>query len=500
MNINLKFVILAALLLAFFLGLFTILDVTEKNKLEALFKSQEESRCLAIDRIVTLVGSSLASYVYDYTYWDEMVNFLEKPDPKWAELNIDASLATYKAAAAWVYKTNGELAHSANSPKDAYLEALPVPAEAIGILFARKRFCHFFVNTPGGLMEIRGASVHPSADPERKTEPKGYFFAGRLWDKKFLMDISGMTDTEARLLPISFGEEHKKITDPKEGVMIFPIMLSDWKGNPLITVELVSVAKSILTFNSMSKGVFNLLLLYSAVALTVVALVTFAWLRSPLAHISRALASDNASYIEGLSLKKDEFGRVAALIKKFFKQRELLSHEIAVRKKSEDALRTEEKKFAGIFYSVPVPLVISMIDSGVFVEVNNAFVEMFGYKKEELIGRSSIETGILKEEDREKVRKMASSTGIYRGEIVMHTKTGLEKAFSVSSNVVRLDAGDCLVSSVIDITENKIREGELKRKMDELEHFNKIAVGRELKMVELKSRLQELEEKLKRQG
>lgn len=48
-----------------------------------------------------------------------------------------------------------------------------------------------------------------------------------------------------------------------------------------------------------------------------------------------------------------------------------------------------------------------------------------------------------------------------------------------------------------DVTEKIKREEELKTKYEELEKFSKVAVGRELKMIELKKKVKELEEKLR---
>jgi hypothetical protein len=48
-----------------------------------------------------------------------------------------------------------------------------------------------------------------------------------------------------------------------------------------------------------------------------------------------------------------------------------------------------------------------------------------------------------------------------------------------------------------DITDRKIKEEELGKRTEESERFSKLSVGRELKMVELKKRMKELEEKLK---
>jgi hypothetical protein len=55
-----------------------------------------------------------------------------------------------------------------------------------------------------------------------------------------------------------------------------------------------------------------------------------------------------------------------------------------------------------------------------------------------------------------------------------------------------------------DLTERKkaekqisVTNKELENKVDELERFSKLSVGRELKMIELKERISELEEKLR---
>ena len=48
-----------------------------------------------------------------------------------------------------------------------------------------------------------------------------------------------------------------------------------------------------------------------------------------------------------------------------------------------------------------------------------------------------------------------------------------------------------------DVTKRRETEEKLREKMDELERFNKLMIGRELRMVELKKRIKELEEKLK---
>jgi hypothetical protein len=56
------------------------------------------------------------------------------------------------------------------------------------------------------------------------------------------------------------------------------------------------------------------------------------------------------------------------------------------------------------------------------------------------------------------------------------------------------------LSSGEDITAKKERDKDLKRRTEESEKFAKLAVGRELRMVELKKRIKKLEETIEKHG
>ena len=60
------------------------------------------------------------------------------------------------------------------------------------------------------------------------------------------------------------------------------------------------------------------------------------------------------------------------------------------RKAAEQALRLSEERFAKAFRASPDALVISRIADGVIFEVNDSFVELFGYDRDELIGKSTL--------------------------------------------------------------------------------------------------------------
>jgi PAS domain S-box-containing protein len=68
--------------------------------------------------------------------------------------------------------------------------------------------------------------------------------------------------------------------------------------------------------------------------------------------------------------------------------------DITERRRAEAALRESEERFAKAFHVSPAPMSITPIDSGRFIDVNAQLERMFGYPREELIGRTSTELGL----------------------------------------------------------------------------------------------------------
>ncbi|MCX5782231.1 MAG: PAS domain S-box protein [Elusimicrobia bacterium] len=79
-----------------------------------------------------------------------------------------------------------------------------------------------------------------------------------------------------------------------------------------------------------------------------------------------------------------------------------------------------------------------------------------------------------------------------------HKRANGEEFFAtVLLTRMELEGKKVLQATVRDITQEKKTKLELEKKIEELERFNKIAVGRDLRMVELKDKIRELEKRLK---
>src|SRR6266545_2533991 len=85
------------------------------------------------------------------------------------------------------------------------------------------------------------------------------------------------------------------------------------------------------------------------------------------------------------------------------------------RSQRKEALRESEEKFFKVFHATPAFLAITTLADGRFIEVNESFERILGYRAEEVIGRSSLELNIWENRaDRAAVIKTLHEAGKVR--------------------------------------------------------------------------------------
>lgn len=167
----------------------------------------------------------------------------------------------------------------------------------------------------------------------------------------------------------------------------------------------------------------------------------------------------------------------------------LIIRDITQRKKYEEDLKESEERFSTAFKASPAPLVISDIESGLIIDVNNRWIEMLGYSREEQIGETSKDVGIWRNpSERDRLIQQVLQNGSFKNEYIEFNTKGGEVIIALWSAETIMQSGRKVMLSMIhDITERVKAENELRRLKENLE------VEVEEKTSELRERIAELE-------
>ena len=118
------------------------------------------------------------------------------------------------------------------------------------------------------------------------------------------------------------------------------------------------------------------------------------------------------------------------------------------------ALKLSEEIYMKAFQCHANACGLSDLDSGNYIEVNDAFCELLGFTKEEVLGKTAGELKILSDEQRNLISKQASADGIISNAIAeLITKKGETKNVSFSAVNIQVQDKNFRFTSVLDLTQ-----------------------------------------------
>lgn len=176
--------------------------------------------------------------------------------------------------------------------------------------------------------------------------------------------------------------------------------------------------------------------------------------------------------------------------------------DITEQHKHESDIKASEERFYKIFDSNPVPMSLSEIKTNKIIYVNSLFCSIFGYTKEEIIGKTSEELELIGPQEYERVisyifgylqenrslekvkalsideteellLRLKQTDAMKDFEVEYTRKSGEVFPAIVSYEIFRLNSERYTVTSYQDISERKRAEELLKKQNEQLEKMNK---------------------------
>ena len=129
--------------------------------------------------------------------------------------------------------------------------------------------------------------------------------------------------------------------------------------------------------------------------------------------------------------------------------------DITERKETLDEMRQSEERFGKAFRASPQPMSLSTLAEGIYLDVNESFLAMSGFTREEVIGHTALTLGNWEHlSDRARfVQRLRSGGSVVNYETHFRTKDGSRRVALLSGELLNIQGEECMLVASSDITE-----------------------------------------------
>lgn len=135
-----------------------------------------------------------------------------------------------------------------------------------------------------------------------------------------------------------------------------------------------------------------------------------------------------------------------------------------------EVVEESSQKYRAVFEHSPITVALTTLPEGTYSEVNEAFIEMFGFSRDEAIGKTTVELGVwLHENARNRYLQLLREDGhVHNFEAEMRRKDGETFPVLFSGALLEIGGKPSVLSAVMEITEQKRLQNQLlqSQKMD----------------------------------
>ena len=151
-----------------------------------------------------------------------------------------------------------------------------------------------------------------------------------------------------------------------------------------------------------------------------------------------------------------------------------IARDITEQKRLENELRDSEEKYSKAFQTSFYAIAITSVEDGTYYEINHTFSALTGFTREEVINNSSVELNLwVDAEDRNTIISALMEGNEVKGkEVQIRRKDGELRSTLFSAQIIPFSNKPFLLSSILDVSEHKRAEEEIRQKSVELARLN----------------------------
>jgi signal transduction histidine kinase/CheY-like chemotaxis protein len=316
-------------------ALYYYMKVQEKD----IYDSSNKVYKNEITSLLKLNTENYTSLVVDVTYWDEFVDFISTKDVRWFNTSVANILDTYKVEYVCVYDTEGTFLTKVSTPKIKTLDF--VPKEVIARLLIKK-VDRFYLKIPEGVVEIYGATIHPSDDPyKNKTKPSGCFFMARLLDNEYFANFEKISTSHI---------EFYKPPIVNSKAVFFTLPLKDYNNN---TIQQLLFKRAYNIDFWITKFILTVITIAIVISWIIYFYFANKWSKLPLSFIKKILKNGDQNAIQSLKNIRGEFRYIG----KLFEDNQIKAKELEIAKnKAEESDKLKSAFLMNLSHEIRTPM------------------------------------------------------------------------------------------------------------------------------------------------
>jgi len=133
--------------------------------------------------------------------------------------------------------------------------------------------------------------------------------------------------------------------------------------------------------------------------------------------------------------------------------------DITMRKMMEAEMLHSKEQLQQIIGASPAPICVSTLKEGRYLDINESFLRLIGYNRDEVIGKTIEDINFLVNVNRmEYVNRLLAGETVNNMDIMVRNRSGDIGYALFSAQLYLIDDLPCVLSTVIDVTESKLAE------------------------------------------